>query len=246
MKPVYGTLDVKDDPTPWVIVSPNDDKEWCVLWIQGWGNSIENHLAAITRMADVSGVSFAMADLAGHGSHPIAIEQSSKQMQHIEVLELYDTLKKLGYKKIITIGGSFGAYMAALLSGKRVLSGVVLRVPSCYPNDEFERPYNKTRQYQGSSPDKYAFDTAPEAHLSSTAFEAVAGYEGPVYVIEHESDEVVPAAVPQRYFSVSKHGNYLRVPGAPHSPKTSSDPRRYYQYIEHLLTSIIRLIQLTP
>lgn len=242
MKPVYGTLDIKDDPTPWVIVRPNDDKEWCVLWLQGWTSTIEGHLEGIERMAKISGVTFAMMDYAGHGSHPVVLGVSTKQMQHIEVLTAYDELTKLGYSQIIVIGGSFGGYMAALLAGKRRPAAVILRAPAAYPNDEFALPYSQTVE----SSQRYGSIIRPGQEAESTAFEAVASYNGPVYVAEHELDEVVPRIIPQLYFAKARHGNYLRVPNTAHSPKTMTSPKKHFRYIEHMLVSIIKLVQLAP
>jgi hypothetical protein len=197
-------------------------------------------------MAQKSGVAFAMLDYAGHGSHPTTLDKSTKQSQHIETLAAYDELTKLGYKHIIVIGGSFGGYMTALLTGKRTPKAVVLRAPAAYPNDEFELPNSKTRQYTGNGSDRFGFDKDPEAHMGSIAFEAIAGYTGAVYVLEHEDDEVIPKIIPRTYFSHAKHGNYLLIPNTKHSPKTMPSPEKNIAYIEHLLVSIIKLVQLTP
>lgn len=247
MKTEHGTLNVPNDPTPWVIVRPNTNKDWAVLWLQGWTSTIEGHLEGLERMAKTSGVTFAMMDYAGHGAHPMPLDNTTKQMQHIEVLTAYDELVKLDYKNIVVIGGSFGGYMAALLAGKRNPTAVILRAPAAYPNDEFsDVTYKDTVERRAEGADRHAFMLDEEGHLQSTAFEAIAGYAGPVYVMEHEIDEVVPRVIPRLYFANAKHGNYLRVPNTAHSPKTMKNPQKHFAYIEHMLVSIIKLIQLTP
>jgi len=246
MNVVHGTLTIPNDPTPWVIVSPNDDKTWCVLWLQGWTSTIEGHLEGITRMSKASGVSFAMMDYAGHGTHPVSLDESTKQQQFIECLAAYDQLVANGYKNIIVIGGSFGGYMAALLVGKRTPASVILRAPAAYVDSEFELPYAQTAQKLPDGRHKYSFEKSPKLHLQSSSFTAVAQYDGPVYVLEHELDEVIPAIIPQTYFTRAKHGNYLIVPSTEHSPKTMPNPQKHFDYIEHLLVSIIESIKLTP
>ena len=96
MKITNGTLDIKNDPTPWVIVAPSDDKEWCVLWLQGWTSTIEGHLDGIKRMAEESDVTFAMLNYAGHGTHPTSLDSSTREQQYTEVIAAYDQLVKLG------------------------------------------------------------------------------------------------------------------------------------------------------
>lgn len=242
MKPIYGTLDIKDDPTPWVIVSPNDDKEWCVLWLQGWTSTIEGHLEGIVRMSETSGVTFAMLDYAGHGSHPVSLNDSTKQAQQIEVLAAYDQIEKMGYKHLIVIGGSFGGYMAALLAGKRNPAAIVLRAPAAYPDHEFELPYTQTAE----SDKRYSSILNVDEELTSNAFSAIAHYDGSVYICEHEKDEVVPRAIPREYFKRAQRGNYLLVPNTKHSPKTMQNPEKHFAYIEHLLVSIVKAVQLAP
>ena len=242
MKITPGILDVPNDPTPWVIVSPDEDKTWCVLWLQGWTSTIDGHLEGIKRMATASGVSFAMMDYAGHGSHPTPLGKSSKAQQLAECLAAYDELTKLGYEHIIVIGGSFGGYMAALLAGKRPTEAVVLRAPAAYPDHEFELPYTQTAE----SDARYSSILNVDEELTSNAFDSIATYAGPIYVCEHEKDEVVPRQIPQEYFRKAQHGNYLLVPNTAHSPKTMPNPQKHFVYIEHLLVSIIKAVQLTP
>ncbi|MCA9330639.1 alpha/beta hydrolase [Candidatus Saccharibacteria bacterium] len=217
----HGTLDIPDDPTPWVLVSPSDDKTWCVLWLQGWTSTIDGHLEGITRMAEASGITFAMMDYAGHGSHPIPLANSTKKQQLTECLAAYDQLTDLGYERIIVIGGSFGGYTAALLAGERPAAAVILRAPAAYPDHEFELPYTETAE----SDKRYSSILNVDEELTSSAFNSIASYAGPVYVCEHEKDEVVPRQIPQEYFRKAQHGNYLLVPNTEHSPKTMTNPR---------------------
>lgn len=241
-----GTLEVPNDPTPWVVVSPNDDKEWCVLWLQGWTSTIEGHLEGITRMAESSDVSFAMMDYAGHGGHPVALDDSTKSQQLTECLVAYDTLTKQGYQNIIVIGGSFGGYMAALLAGKRNPAAVILRAPAVYKDEEFELPFSQTPRWGETSDEDSKLRRRVTKDSPFTAITAIHNYQGPVWVMEHELDTVVPKNVPTAYFEAAQQGNYIVVPNTEHSPKTMANPEKHFIYIEHLLVSIIKAIQLTP
>lgn len=238
------TLKLEDDEVPYRIFAPtNTTKEWCVLWIQGWSSSMDSHREGVKRMAEQSGVTFVTMDPAGHGLHKLALDDSTRKQQHEEVIAMFDEIKKLGYEKIIVIGGSFGGYMTALLCGKRPVHAAVLRCPANYPDNEFEKKFNDTLR----SKDYAAYTELKESDgllMDSEATKAVANFDGFVYVLEHELDEVIPAKVPKRYFAVAKHGNYLIIPKTKHTPKVMKDPQEHFAYIEQIIVSLIQAINL--
>lgn len=237
------SLQLQEDIVPWRLLTPDDaGTEYCVLWLQGWTSSMDAHREGVERMAKKSGLAFATLDYAGHGLHALPIEESTRKQQYTEVVAVFDELKQRGYEKIIVIGGSFGAYMAALLTSNRPVHAAVLRAPANYMDEEFETPYKHTLRHT----DHAAYEKAKRSgtFLDSLAVEALRNFNGYTYVLEHELDNVVPAEVPKRYFAVAKHGNYLLVPKTEHSPKLMANPQVHFDYIEHLIISIIKAIQL--
>jgi len=62
--------------------------------------------------------------------------------------------------------------------------------------------------------------------------------------MEHELDEQVPRIMPQVYFKNAKRGNYLIVPKTMHSPKLMNNPAPHFAYIEHIVMSIIKAVQM--
>lgn len=236
MKVTDNTLEF--DNTPWRLFEPTDDKEWCVLWLQGFMSTIEGHNDGVVRMAEATGVSFAMLNYAGHGNHPVSLDDASREQQFNEVLGVYDQLAELGFKKIIVIGGSFGGYMAALLASKRTLEALVLRVPANYPEEEFELAYKDTSAGQKDK-SHYLYRQSIDEHYINNAVEGVRNFAGQTYVIEHEKDEVVHSSIPKSYYNAAKHGNYLVIPGAKHSPNMMPNPEKYFALIELWLATII-------
>jgi uncharacterized protein len=237
------SLELDNDVVPWRLFTPDESsKEYCVLWLQGWTASMNSHREGVERMSEKSGLTFATLDYAGHGLHALPIEESTRKQQHEEVIAIFDELRQRGYEKVIVAGGSFGAYMTALLTNKRPVHAVVLRAPANYMDEEFEIPYKRTLRHT----DHAAYEEAKRSgkFLDSLAVESLKNFDGYTYVLEHELDKVVPAEVPKRYFAVAKHGNYLLVPKTDHSPKAMDNPQVHFYYIEHLIISIIQAIQL--
>jgi hypothetical protein len=234
----YQTLDIPDDPTPWVLVEPSSNKDWAVLWLQGWRSTIDGHFEKIKELAHKSNMSFAMIDYAGFGQHPTVLAETTREQQHREVVAAYDELKRLGYKNIIACGNSFGSYMSALLASKRELAGIILRAPAIYDDQEFTV---KQKNRNDAAYQAFKLTVQPDSPL--TALQTIRAYRGPVFVFEHGADEIIPSNIPKSYFANARQGNYVYIPGAPHSPKTLPEPRKYYDYIEMAIINTLALVR---
>lgn len=234
---------LESDNTPWrLFETDNNNKEWCVLWLQGFTSTIEGHTEGIIRMAEATATPFAMLNYAGHGNHPISLDDATREQQFQEVVSVYDELVELGYKKIIAIGGSFGGYMAALLADKRKLEGLILRAPANYPEDECNLAYRDTSA--GRKNEKHQlYRQSIDEKYTNNAVEGVRHFTGSTYVIEHEKDEVIHSAIPRSYFNAAKHGNYLVIPGLKHSPKLMPNPEEYFALIELWLATMVNAIE---
>ncbi|MEO8785361.1 MAG: YqiA/YcfP family alpha/beta fold hydrolase [Candidatus Saccharimonadales bacterium] len=244
MKTEDFTLNLGTDQVPWRIFIPEQSsKEYCVLWIQGWSSSMDSHRKGVERMSKTTGMTFATLDPAGHGLHKLQLDESTRKMQFDEVVAVFDELKKLGYDKIIVVGGSFGGYLAALLIGQRPAHAAVMRVPANYPDDEFELKSKETMR----SEDRTLWTSTKDSNdtlVNSMATDGVKNYDGFVYIIVHELDEVVPSRVPKHYFAAAKHGNYIIVPKTRHSPKLMKKPRSHFEYIEHWVIATLEAIRM--
>lgn len=218
-------------------------KQYIVLWLQGWTSSMDSHREDVERNSKQSGLAFATLDFAGHGLHKTPIEESTRQQQLDGVIAVYDELRKHCYNKVIVIGGSFGGYLAALLTGLRPVHAAVLRVPAMYADNELKTPHRETKKCKNPLRDQQ--DEANDSYIKDNqAVRSIRQFEGSTYVLEHELDEQVPKIMPKTYFANAKHGNYLLIPQATHSPKLMPNPKKYYNYIEHWLMSILEAIQL--
>jgi len=235
---------LQTDSTPWRLYEANDDKEWCVLWLQGFTSTIEGHSDGIIRMAEATATSFAMLNPAGHGNHPVPLDDATRQQQFNEVVGVYDELMKLGFKKIMVIGGSFGGYMAALLPNERKIETLVLRAPANYPEEEFELAYKDTSAGRKDE-SHYQYRQSIDEHYTNNAVESVRNFAGETYVIEHGKDEVIDPAIPKSYYNAAKHGSYLVIPEVKHSPKLMPDPEKYFALIELWLAAIVNATKLS-
>lgn len=227
------------DNTHWRLYKPeNAIDNWAVLWLQGFTSTIDGHNEGCTRLSSVSSIHFAMLNYAGHGDHPVRLEDATREQQFDEVCAVYDELTKMGFSKIIVIGASFGGYMAALLAKAKKPEVIVLRAPANYQEKEFRLPYSDTIE----SRDEEAKDLYRQSignDYSNNAVEAIRQFDGATYIIEHEKDCVINASIPKSYYNGAKHGNYILIPGLDHSPRLVKNPDTYINIIERWLSTII-------
>jgi uncharacterized protein len=227
------------DNTPWRLYEPeNKHGNWAILWLQGFTSTIEGHHEGCQRISETTNSTLAVLNTAGHGNHPVALENATRQQQLDEVIAVYDELVNRGYSKIIVIGGSFGAYMTALLLETRSPQVIVLRAPANYKDEEITLPYKETTEAtDGEARDLYRQNI--DDSYTNRALAAVKKFDGLTYVIEHADDTVVYRNLPQTYFKAAKQGNYIVIPGLEHSPKFMKESQKYFTIIERWVATIV-------
>jgi esterase/lipase len=136
------------------------------------------------------------------------------------------------------IGSSFGGYTAVLLSTRRDVFCLSLRVPATYPNeglDEIQAP-------QGDALKASGWRAKPLTYKQNHAFKAMHDFTGKVQIIEAEKDEQVASQGPRNYAdAVANKDNleYILWHDAPHSLVT---PQLREEYEAYLLQWIERVI----
>lgn len=131
----------------------------------------------------------------------------------------YDFIKQqLGDDvQIAAVGNSYGAYIAALLSGERGLAALSLRVPAAYPDDTLAQ----AKWGKGHDDKEIAgWRLQPVSFAESQALRLVHDFKGPVQIIEGEKDEIIPHQTVQNYIEAvaePAHLEYHLMKGWPHS-----------------------------
>lgn len=240
MKLAHGTLLADTDPTPWVMIEPEEIKsKYTMIWLQGWTSTIEGHAEAANRIAQTLGIRIAILDYAGHGTHPVSLDKSTKSQQLTEVIALYDELTSRGFVNIIANGGSFGGYMAALLSQQRGLRALILRAAAVYDEKDFEKEYGLI-DINGQRGFRKSIDPESQNH----ALHAVSSFNGPVFILHHENDDTIPVNVSRAFFMLAKQPSYFTVPRTSHSPKYGQHPTERFHYVEKVISDGVELIHL--
>lgn len=188
------------------------------LFVEGWGPGLVRPMspsdASARWLARRAGVLTATVFLTGIGS-PGKVDGLSRGDFLREVLTGYDRLvERPGVAGISAVGTSFGGYLVTLLTAKRPVERLVLKVPTDVEPDGFDtRPQTDFAGELGL-PWKSARHAPPE----SQALTAAARYRGPVWLISAGRDETVPWQTTQNYLNAlsTTRTTHIHVPAAGH------------------------------
>lgn len=117
-----------------------------------------------------------------------------------DVLTAYDFMEShegVDEEGITVVGESFGAYMACLLSAKRPVYDLILRVPTDFPNEGFEDIPQK-QVAAVLSRDWNLQEHSPE---ESFALEAVHGFKNKIFIVASQNDEIVSRQTTENYLN---------------------------------------------
>lgn len=196
-------------------------KNSTILFVHGWTSKKERSYQYAEALSRLGYICF-LFDMRGHGQSEGDINSFTIREFLDDVVASYDYLLNIeGVDKnnISAIGSSFGGYLIALLSTKRNVTNLAMRVPADYPNEDFDKfkttssHENETimtwRKQSRKSPETYALD-------------ALSKFNGNVLIIEAELDDAVPHETIENYKNAVKNKSnltHILMKGAPHSIK---------------------------
>lgn len=158
------------------------------LFIQGWtGHQNIEAAQALT----VLGFTTMTYDMRGNRESEGNLAEFTRTDFIKDATVAYDYLKEQvsADTQIGVVGSSFGSYTAVLLSKKRDVYCLSLRVPASYPDEGFNEP-----QLAQGDPDGFMeWRKKKLDHTQNHAFKALHNFKGRVQIIEAEADDLVPS-----------------------------------------------------
>lgn len=196
------------------------------LFIQGWTGR-QNTIAA-QALADLGFTSLTY-DMRGNGESGGNLEKLSRADFVDDAVIAYDFLKKhIGRQaKIGVVGASFGGYTAVMLSERRNIACLSLRVPACYPDEGFERP--QLAQLGEWRKEKYDYS-------KSRPMQLLHKFTGKVQIVEAGNDEIVPHRIIENYVSAVSEKRQLEYKIMKDAPHRLADEKLSNEYVQ-LLTA---------
>lgn len=174
-----------------------------VLFVHGWGSSQRRSIGKAKQLVQAGFVCLTF-NLRGHARTVEQRETVTRAQNLRDVLAAYDLLaaqSDVDLDRIVVVGGSYGGYLATLLTTERHVRALALRAPALYKDGDFDRP----KRQLNLDPDLPAYRRRRLEPSDNLALAAAARFEGDVLIVESEHDTVIPHPV---------IANYLRAFGA--------------------------------
>jgi pimeloyl-ACP methyl ester carboxylesterase len=211
-----------------------------VLFVHGWGGSQEQYVTRAREIAALGCVCLAF-DLRGHARTEPQQETVTREDNLRDVLAAYDCLVKhpaVDGSAIAVVGSSYGGYLAAILTTRRAVKWLALRVPALYEDAGWELP--KKRLHKAS--DLQAYRRRHVRAQEDRALRACAAFKGDVLVVESEHDDVVPHPAIESYLEACKHAHsltYRVIEGADHGLTQHPAQRAYTALLVNWFTEMV-------
>ncbi|MEP7206795.1 MAG: alpha/beta fold hydrolase [Casimicrobiaceae bacterium] len=197
---------VDDETIAGTLVSPRR-RVPAVLFVHGWGGSQEHYIARAREVAALGCICLTF-DLRGHVQTQAQKDTVSREENLRDVLAAYDVLAKqrgVDPERIAVVGSSYGGYLGAILTAKRKVRWLALRVPALYKDSGWTVPKSRLKKTQ----DLEAYRRKPVQASQSRALRACATFAGDVLIVESEHDVTVPHQVIVNYREACKQARSL-------------------------------------
>lgn len=168
-----------------------------VLFVHGWGSSQRRSIGKARQLVD-GGFACLTFNLRGHARTVEQRETVTRAQNLRDVLAAYDLLAAqpdVDVERIAVVGGSYGGYLATLLTRERDVRALGLRAPALYKDDDFDRP----KRQLNLDPDLPAYRRRRLEPSDNIALAAAARFAGDVLIVESEHDTVIPHPVIANY-----------------------------------------------
>lgn len=193
-----------------------------VLFIHGWMSNQRRNILYIQELLKMGFICLTF-DLRSHGESEGERSILSRENYMRDVIAAYDFLiqqKGVDHDQIGIIGSSFGSYLGTILTSKRNIKWLALRVPANYPDEGFDQPQVK---YANSKTTAWRKEKlAPDA---TVALRALQHFSNDVLIIESEFDELCPHQTMENFMNAVSDKNKLShvvMKGADHSIKNEA------------------------
>lgn len=199
------------------------EKNPAIIFIHGWKGSGESNLPYVNALTQ-KGYICINFDLPGHGKNEMDVTQLTREDFLNYIISVYDSLlaiPEVDTGNISVAGSSFGAYLALLLSSKRNVSKLALRVPANYPDTGFNEPQIL---FSGENEEIIEWRKKELSKNDSRSLHALHMFEGNTLIVESGLDKLIPHQTIENYINVIKNKNLLTyniMKDATHSLKNS-------------------------
>ncbi len=210
-----------------------------VLFVHGWGGSQERDLARARGIAGLGCICLSF-DLRGHAL-TLAQQQTVTREQNLnDLLAAYDLLAQhphIDPAAIAVVGTSYGGYLSAMLTARRPVKWLAMRVPALYRDEDWDVPKRQL--------DRTLLNQLRGRHVSPSenqVLAACAAFQGDVLIVESEHDHLVPHSTIMSYRAAFQQTHSLThriILGADHALTSECCQKVYTDILVNWATEMI-------
>lgn len=211
-----------------------------VLFVHGWGGSQQQYLTRAREIAALGCVCLTF-DLRGHADTQGQHDTVSRKDNLDDVLAAYDMLAvqpNVDSNAIALVGSSYGGYLAAILTARRAVKWLALRVPALYMDRNWEAPKRQLHKDQ----DLVGYRRTMIPAKDNIALRACSEFKGDVLIVESEHDQTVPHSVIANYQEACRHARsltYRMIENADHGLAEIWAQRAYTSVLVNWITEMV-------
>jgi esterase/lipase len=209
-------------------------KNPAILFLHGWRSSEESPKGRAIALSEAGYICMTF-DMRGCGKSEGDFKKLTRQDYVNDVIAAYDFLsqqKGVDVENISIVGASFGAYLSTLVTKKRNVKNLVLRVPANYPDSSLNDIQFIFSGYEVVEELYAKFKEI--ASVETFATEALNEYDGHVLIIESENDDFIPHEMVEKYKNAVQDKSkltYILMQNADHSMKDEKFRQQYTQIL---------------
>lgn len=187
-----------------------------VVIFHGRGSSKKRYVDRAQALAE-KGFLTLVFDFRGCGESDGDFRKQTIAMGFEDAVAGYEFLKSQSLcdsKRLGVLGGSYGGYQAALVSGRFPITSLILAAPAIYQDEWWNIvPESKDTLRTGLYRQQSGFE-------KTKAIRAIRKYSGKILIIEHEKDEIIPQRITEAYYQNALQASLKKkkiIPNAPHA-----------------------------
>lgn len=206
-----------------------------ILILIGYTSNRKRYRNRIPNIVEETNMSALVFDYSGHGDSPFDIKETMPAQNFLEVIQVFDWLKKkFPESEISVIGSSFGGFLAVQLIKYRRFDKIILRAPAIYPPSDFYTRFKEINREWLRNDYRKDEETLSDHPL----LERASNFKGKTLVMVHEKDDQVPAQTTDAYIKTFNADIYI-AKGFPHSLSNVSEDQQaeYHREISRWLNS---------
>lgn len=210
-----------------------------VLFVHGWAGSQERDTIRAREIAQLGCVCLTF-DLRGHGATAEEIERVTREQNLADLCSAFDRLtevRNVDPGSVAVVGSSYGGYLATLLTARRPVRWLALRVPALYRDEDWTVPKHRLDREQLAR-----YRRSLVSHEDNLALGQSRRFTGDVLVVESEHDEIVPHPAVASYlagFLNARSLTYRIIEGADHALSDAESRAAYDRLLVRWIREMI-------